>query len=368
MRKRDRASRNIINKDVIIKPIDVIGRKPFHNYGYTPVSPHVNPKMLGKINVNIETWANIDKQTYYCWGDYWVQQKLKLALEGFDVNVGVEPKDADFTIYLWGSPYKQRLAWPFFLNPLPTNINICWHYSHPTKMTREEMEKYHVIFCLSEQRIETIKSWHPNVMPKALLSCTDFRIPEEEDLQNIDEIDILFIGNARGGLEYGRKAIQWLEPPLGAKVIIYGHKWHLPKYDWMKNWFAGQYWKYEELNIIYNKSRITLVDGHEDMGEFGFVPMKIFDILASGGFALSSKNIGIQNIFGDSVPQYRNKEEMNEMVRYFLEHEEERKILAYRGCQIATFHTYQNRALTFLKTYQDYKNLVNLEKTILRRR
>jgi len=352
---RDRKTKNIINANVT-RPTPA-PRKPYHNFGYAmrPI-PKTKPKMIGRYNINIETWADIDKQTYYCWGDYWVKKKLQEAFEKlFDANVGVEPRDADFTVYLWGSPYKQRLSWPFFLNISPTNVNICWHYSHPTKMTPDEIAKYHVIFCLSKYWLETIKKWHPNVVMDPLLSCTDFNLPEYEKDDDVSPIDILFIGNARGGLEYGRKAIQWLTPPEGAKVQIYGHKWHMGRYDYMHKWFAGQYWKYEDLDKIYNRAKITLVDGHEDMGVHGFVPMKIFDTLASGGFVLAAYNKGIQDIFGDSVPQYKTKEEMNNLINYFLDHEEERQRLSDKGREIARSHTYEERAQTFVDTFELYK-------------
>ena len=351
---RDRKTKNIINKKNPVRPPDIKGK--YHNYGYKMRAiPSDNMKRMGVPNINIETWADIDKQTYYAWGDYWVKVKLQEAFEALGCNVGVHPKDADFTVYLWGSPYKQRLSWPYFLNPLGTNVNICWHYSHPDKMNREELSKYHIIYCLSSHWIETIKAWHPNVVPKALLSCTDFVIPEFSGNDDVTPIDILFVGNARGGLEYGRKAVHWLEPPTGASVQVYGHKWHMEQYGWMKQWFAGQYWKYEDLNKIYNRAKITLVDGHEDMGELGFVPMKIFDILESGGFALAASNIGIKGIFKNTVPQFKNKKEMNELINYFLNNENERRRKSEEGRRIAMEHSFEKRAITFLDTWNIYR-------------
>jgi len=350
---RDRSTKNIINRE---EDISRPKKKQYHNFGYRDKSAYV-PKMkkLGYHNINIETWADIDSQTWYCWGDHWVKEKLQQAFEELGANVGVEPKDADFTVYLWGSPYKQRVTWPYFYNPLPNNTNICWHYSHPTKMTPEEIRKYHIIFCLSKYHIPTIKPWHPNVMTEPLISCTDFKVPEVNDTP---PIDVLFVGNARGGLQYGRKAVYWLDPPEGTKVQVYGHKWHSPNYHWMSQWYAGQYWKYEDLNLIYNKAKITLVDGHEDMADLGFVPMKIFDVLASGGFVLAAANKGIKEIFGNWVPQFENKREMNNLINHFLTHETERQEFSDRGRKIAERETFKSRAQTFIKTFDEYKSIV----------
>ncbi len=276
-----------------------------------------------KVNLNVETWADVDRKTYMCWGDYWVKVRLLKAFRELGFNVNVHPNKADVTIYLWGSPFPARKTFPYMHNP-NHSYNVMWFYSNPIKMTKQEMSRYHLIFCLSENYLNEIKGWHPNIHNQALESCTDFEMPVDQE----KDIDLLFVGNARGGLEYGRKAIYWLDVAEEMKIQIYGHKWHLPRYyDSVKkldNWYAGQYWPYEKLNVLYNRSKITLVDGHQDMAEGGFVPMKIFDVIASGGFVISNYNTGISKIFGDSIPQYKTKNEMNRLIKGFYENEQSR--------------------------------------------
>jgi spore maturation protein CgeB len=223
-------------------------------------------------------------------------------------------------------------------------------------MSKEELKKYDIVFCLSREWINTIDKWHKNVISEPLLSCTNFDLPQFDfSKDNIDDVDILYVGNARGGLEYGRKSVYWLDPPEGTKVKVYGHKWHLPRFEWMKDWFAGQYFDYNDLNKIYNLAKITLVDGHEDMGEKGFVPMKIFDVLASGGFVLSNKNSGIKEIFGNCVPQFNSKNEMNDLVKHYLKNDAERKQMSEKGRLISKSHTYKDRALSFISAFENYK-------------
>src|SRR5262245_30023131 len=75
----------------------------------------LNPKST-KININVETWADVDKVTYMCWGDYWVKQNLKKSFTELGLNCEVHPNDADVTVYLWGSNFPTRKIWPFGYN------------------------------------------------------------------------------------------------------------------------------------------------------------------------------------------------------------------------------------------------------------
>lgn len=321
----------------------------------------MKPKALHTINLNIETWADIDSNTWMCWGDSWVKIKLARAFESLGCNVGVAPQDADVTIYLWGNKFPERHEWPFFYNP--NSYNIAWFYSHPDIMDAEEMSKYNMVFCLSEDYLPKVKEMaraipSTKIVDEPLLSCTDFR-PPRNPLP--DNIDILFIGNARGGSirTDGRKVVRWLKVSDKIDVRIFGAKWQQEQFDWMRKWYAGQYWEYERLNEIYATAKIVLVDGHEDMQRHGFVQMKIFDVLASGGFALSDYNSGIPKIFGATVPMFKNAEEMNRMIKHFLNNESERKSLANNGGKIARNSTFKDRARKILTTFSEELGLVN---------
>jgi hypothetical protein len=320
-------------------------KPPYHPYNLPMTKGEriieFNPKDENKININIETWADVDAKTYQCWGDYWVKEKLGAALQKLGAQYNVAPQDADVTIYLWGSPFPQRHNFPYMYNP--ATHNIMWFYSHPQKMTQNEIIRYDTVFCLSHNYIKILnqKGWHQNLIQEPLISCSNFKPPKEKLNR---EIDVLFVGNSRGGLQYGRKAIWWLSQPEDVKIEIYGHKWYRqPEYA---KWFVQMYWNYNRLNELYNTAKITLIDGHEPMNEHGFVQMKIFDVLASGGFPLSYYNAGMKQIFGDLIPQYKTKTQMNALIRYFLKHEDERLEVIKESKKYLKKHTYKHRAQT----------------------
>ena len=301
-----------------------------------------NSRNIKGLAINVSTWAEVDTQTGMCWGDWHVKMRLEQALRDMGHTVEVFPELADITIYLWGSPFKEKAVYPFHYNP--RSFNVAWFYSHPDVMSKEEMTKYDLAFCLSPSYADRIRPW--GVPIEILMGCTDMRPPAPD--RRITSHDIVFIGNARGALTYGRDIIRDLDPPLGTKVLVFGHKW-ITKPDFNHEWYGGRYFPYERLPELYAGAKISLNDHHQDMAKYGFIAVKVFDILASGGFCITDKVRGMADFFDGAVPTFGSPEELNEMVKYYLEHEKERTVLAERGKAIASRHTYRDRAETIIE-------------------
>ncbi|MCK5850652.1 MAG: glycosyltransferase family 1 protein, partial [Kiritimatiellae bacterium] len=155
------------------------------------------------------------------------------------------------------------------------------------------------------------------------------------------EYDVVFVGNTR---ENGRRRIvdDMGKPNADFKVWGRGYK------DLHKDCFAGQYVDYSDLAELYGSSLITLNDHRPEMIEAGFVAIRIFDILASGGFCISDANPGINEIFGDVVPQYHSSEELQEIVSYYIDHPEARQARMEQGRKIAANHTWQKLVVKFM--------------------
>jgi spore maturation protein CgeB len=90
------------------------------------------------------------------------------------------------------------------------------------------------------------------------------------------------------------------------------------------------------------------------MAQEGFAPVRIFDILASGGFCISEKNSGIKEIFGDTVPQYESAEHLKKLVDFYIKNPGGRLKLMERGKKIVLSHTWGKRAKQFLNTINEY--------------
>lgn len=294
-----------------------------------------NSANIKGLAINVRTWAEGDTQTYACWGDWHVKMRLEAAFRELGHTCEVFPELADITLYLWGSPFRPKKTYPFYYNE--RSFNVAWFYSHPEKMTPDELRTFDLAFCLSPSYINAIRDW--GVPTEVLMGCTDMRPPERP----ITTHDIVFIGNARGALAHGRDIIRDLKPPQGTKVLVFGHKWQ-SKPDFPRAWYGGRYFAYDRLPELYAGSKICLNDHHREMAKNGFIAVKIFDILASGGFCISDYVQGMDRFFRGAVPMFRTGGELNEKVRFYLEHPEERAKLAEKGRAIAQKHTYRSRA------------------------
>ncbi len=76
------------------------------------------------------------------------------------------------------------------------------------------------------------------------------------------------------------------------------------------------------------------------------IPLRVFDILGSGGFLITNYQPDIENYFeiGEDLVCYESREDLIEKVGYYLQHEEERKRIAKNGYQkVKQFHTYEIR-------------------------
>lgn len=288
---------------------------------------------LQRQRVSIVSNSDFDPNLYkqLQWGDYWVKYELIKAFGEIGcVVTNVEP---DITIHLFGSPAK-----------LPKSAyKIVWIYSHPDRVNASVLSQYDKIFCLSPSFIKKINEMG---FEAELMTGATARRPVQSEIK----YDIVFVGNSRR-LPYGRKIVQDVgETPYNFKVWGWGWKNILPQ-----RYYGGEYIDNQRLDELYASSLITLNDHHEDMSREGFVSVRIFDILASGGFCISDKNSGTEEIFGDSVPQYESPEHLSQLIDFYINHPDERLKLMEKGREIALSHTWQKRAEQFLKGIDESK-------------
>lgn len=138
--------------------------------------------------------------------------------------------------------------------------------------------------------------------------------------------DILFVGSNwhdRTSLRYALES--------GFNVSVYGYNWQgiVPK-----DMYKAPYIANTELNRYYSSAKIVLNDHRPDMKEMGFINNRIYDATAAGALVISDYMPEIEEAYGDSVPMYKTKEELAELLNYYLTHEEERQALAEKAREI----------------------------------
>jgi len=261
------------------------------------------------------------------WADYWIKRELEQQFTSLGLQVVEE--SPDITLHLFGIP----------LRKLPENTrNIVWVYSHPDLVTPANLRGYDKIFTKSEAHASKLRAMgYENV--SVLVGATGHTLVECEEM--FMERDIAFVGNARRN---GRKIISDIgDTPYNLKV--WGRGWEkllLAKYR------GGRYFPNEKLNTLYASSRISVCDHHADMAREAFISVRLLDILASGGFAISDQNAAIEGIFGDTVPQYRDPEHLRELLEHYINDPDARRELAERGRKIALRYTWNKAARQLL--------------------
>ncbi|MCK4352473.1 glycosyltransferase [candidate division WOR-3 bacterium] len=292
-------------------------------------------RSLLNCRIAIKATSDFERNLYtrLQYGDYWVKYEL-IKVFG-EMGCIVTDEYPNIVIHLFGRQTK-----------LPkTTYNLIWIYSHPDEVTPKLLRQYDKIFCLSSSFINKINQM--GFEAKLMLGAT-VKKPIVSDIK----YDIVFVGNARPELPYGRKIIQDVgETAYNFKVWGYGWKNILPK-----KYYGGAYFDNQRLNELYASSLITLNDHFEDMANEGFVAVRIFDILASGGFCISDKNSGIKEIFGDTVPQYKSAEHLRKLIDFYINNPDERLELMKKGQKIALSHPWQERAKQFLGDLINTKN------------
>jgi len=102
------------------------------------------------------------------------------------------------------------------------------------------------------------------------------------------------------------------------------------------------------LNIKYNLSKININILRDDVeNDYLTINSRFFEILGSGSFMVSSEIKGIHELFeiNKEIVIARSREEMVELVEYYLNNEEERLKIANRGYEKAIkYHTIEKRA------------------------
>ena len=106
----------------------------------------------------------------------------------------------------------------------------------------------------------------------------------------------------------------------------------------------------DEMPRVFRQSRINLNITSKTI-EHG-VPLRVFDILACGGFCLTNYQTGIAELFtdGQDLVMYGSIEDAVDKVKYYLSHEEERKKIADTGYRtLKEQHTFDHRAQEILQ-------------------
>jgi len=283
------------------------------------------------------------RSDWFNWGDYILGQDF---MKGFEkLGYSVTPSYIDTLQSSESSPFFIDIYMHGFtpFNPLKTKktTNVMYLY-YPLETSF--MEKYKNLPQVSEPDWYSLQTelWNFDLIAVAsptyqkqlekygikTIFVPQFSNPEKffYEYDESKAYDILFVG--RQG--YERISAKWAIEN-GFEVALFGSGWQDKA---PAEYIKGEYIDNTELHKYYASAKIVLNDTREDMKKDGFISNRVFDVTASGGFLISDYMPEIEKFYGDSIPMFKTKEELKNLLDYYLAHPEERTIKAKKAQEI----------------------------------
>ncbi len=185
----------------------------------------------------------------------------------------------------------------------------------------DELQFYDVLAVASKSYTKKLQQAGFNAYYVPQFTDTDnFYYEFDETIKS----EVLFVGTKR---QYG-SADMALE--YGLPITIYGPNWgDIAKKDYIDN---------KELHKYYSSAKIVLNDHRGDMKMHGFINNRVYDVTATGTLLISDYMPEIEEIYGDTIPMYKTKEELRDLILYYLSNNEERIKKAKQAQQITLKH------------------------------
>jgi len=136
----------------------------------------------------------------------------------------------------------------------------------------------------------------------------------------------------------------------GRKVSLYGDRNWLEIANGLPNVSWNPPCAYSQLPDLYNAAKINV--NLTQIQNLGSVPQRIFHLLAAGAFTLSNASEELESIFkgGVHLETFSSWSQLDDLVAYYLGHEEERLEIARRGHEeFLSRHRLANRLSFILK-------------------
>jgi len=149
---------------------------------------------------------------------------------------------------------------------------------------------------------------------------------------------VAFVGNDIRGPEVNHR---YFLPALPFGLVIYGNRaWHPPLDRACRGKIAA-----EDLPKLYSSANVNLNAHITEHVLWNTVNLRVYDILASGGFVISDRTRELEDEFGDSVICTEGEEDLwAKLVRYLADPQARRTFGENGRNLVCDRHTYAERA------------------------
>lgn len=224
----------------------------------------------------------------------------------------------------------------------PGAVNVLWIISHPEDVTDDELDEFDHILVASSPFAAKIagRTSRPVAVMHQAADTTVFH-PLSRDLRR-SVSGIAVVANARWP---ARPAPRWLME-LGWDFSLFGANWE--NFPERRHVVAG-YVPNDELSDIYATADVVVADQWEYMAREGFVANRLFDVAAAGGFVMCDGGPGVHEVFGDLVPTYHTRAELDQLLRHYLDDRAERtRVSNEMMALVRSEHSFDRRVDTIL--------------------
>lgn len=224
----------------------------------------------------------------------------------------------------------------------PRTFKLAWIRGHIDEwLSRPWIHSYDGIIVTSKIAEEKVKKtageekcW--GIVP---LGVPSYFISKDSEVER--DIDVCFVGNI---FDVPRDVVKCLDLTKNFNFHFYGKLEADSNHPW-RPYHMGTV-NHKDLPEVYQRSKIVI----EDTAPFnkGTVNLRVYEAAASGALVIANETPGIEEVFGDSIEIYKDKEDLTKKIEYYLKNEGERKKKADKAKEIViNNHTFSQRAKEF---------------------
>jgi hypothetical protein len=289
------------------------------------------------LNVAIKIPAPEEEKA--AWGDFHFAESLAASIEKLGHSVRIDFRgqwhghpiaSEDLVIALRGLiPYEPR----------PGQMAFLWNISHPDQVGFDEYDRYSRVYAASGSHAALLEHIvRPPVVP--MLQATDPGRFHPIDPSPVAP-DIVFVGNSRG---VDREIVGWaLE--AGRPPAIYGGGWdeRVPA-----DLIAAKNIDNRAVGALYAGAGVVLNDHWPSMRAFGLLSNRLFDVVGSGGRAVSDPVPSMASVFGNAVTQVSGPAELKAAVDDLVARPRNDPAARLSADYVHAEHSFDARARTFI--------------------
>lgn len=300
----------------------------------TQLNIGIRLREIGSLDINFKGFMNGDELVARCWAGYLMQRDDvgRVDLYGKEGEVAL---DLDVMIHF--HPETELLTTAKNILYLQNAFRKDEHEGGSAGVFRQCAHNY-AGFLFTSAELMTACSADGAVIPFATDPLMFYPQPAGKY-----PFPASFVGN---NIRSEEVTLRYLSEALPFGLVIYGSNWG---YQPFHSAWRGKL-PMEDLAILYSDSCINLNCHLTEHVEMNLINLRIYDILACGGFVLSDKVPAIEETFGDAVAVTDGYCDLWAALAEFSANPAERKRRALAGRHIVlSNHTYKQRAAELMR-------------------